>query len=148
MKKNTIKFIISLSILLFALVLLITGSSLLNQNLMGIPSGNVITWLGFIALQLSIYWGHYNFDKSKSLPVRIIKSIMITLIIISVLWFGLAYLLSGNINFNFKASPDFIGSTKASNLFWNINYFIVLAPIILASIYNLIRFLEIRKSRK
>jgi hypothetical protein len=70
------------------------------------------------------------------------------LIVLAVLWLLIGYLLAGNINFNFKPTDTFQGSPKASAVFWNINYIIVAAPIILASIYNLIRFIEIRKSRQ
>lgn len=147
MKNKKKHFILSLLILLISVTLLATGSSLLTKNLAETPLGNLITWFAFIALQLAIYWGHNKFAKSKTLLGKIIKSLIITLIIISVLWIVIAYGLSGNMSFNFKPSNTFQGSIEASKLFWNINYTLVIAPIVLSSIYNVLRLFEIRKER-
>ena len=137
----------SLSVLIISVLLLATGSSLLTKSFGGIPLGNLTTWAGFIALQLSIYWGHSKFTKSNSILGKIIKTLIETLIVISFLWLAIAYILSGNINFTFKPSAGFQGSNEASNVFWNINYCLVIAPIVLASIYNLLKLIEIRKER-
>lgn len=144
MNKKT-SLIISIAILITSLVLLITGSSLLNISVLGIPLGNIITWLGFIALHIVCFLIHNGFKKNQSLLGKIIKHLMRTLLLVSILWFTIAYILSGNINFNFKTSIDFIGSLKASILYWNINYTLAIAPIILSLLYSILRFIEHKK---
>ncbi|NRB83073.1 MAG: hypothetical protein HRU49_04755 [Winogradskyella sp.] len=57
---------------------------------------------------------------------------MIFLIIASVLWFGFAYLLSGNSSFNFgNKATGYIGSPETSILYWNIIYTLITTPFIL-----------------
>jgi hypothetical protein len=145
MSKKTC-LILSIAILILSLVLLITGSSILNLSVLEIPLGNIITWLGFIALQFTFFLIHNGFKKSQSFLGKTIKYLMYTLIIVSILWFVIAYILSGNINFNFKTSNDFIGSPKASILYWNINYTLAIAPIILSLLYSILRFIEHKKN--
>ena len=136
--------IISILTLITSLVLLITGSSILNLSVLEIPLGNIITWLGFIALQFTFFLIHNGFKKSQSFLGKIIKYLMYILIIVSILWFVIAYILSGNINFNFKTSNDFIGSPKASILYWKINYTLATAPIILSLTYSIYVILNIK----
>ena len=60
MNKQKSYFLVALSITIFVLALLLTGSSLLNYNLSksgAIPLGTFITWIGLVALSLSVYWG-------------------------------------------------------------------------------------------
>ncbi|EDP72392.1 hypothetical protein FBALC1_14862 [Flavobacteriales bacterium ALC-1] len=138
---------VSLTILIILLTVIIalfvSASSLLTKEFFSIPFGNILVWIGFISLQLFVYIINNGFKRSKSIIGKTIKYLMIALIIISVFWFGLAYILSGNTSFNFNSnSTGYAGSPKASILYWNIIYTLVIAPLILMISYSLLRFFE------
>lgn len=148
MTKKTLLFI-SVVILFVVILLFATGASVLTTDVLGIPFGNILLWMGFIALQLVTYLANKGFKKSTSTLGKILRSLMIGLIVISILWFGIAYILSGNTGFNFSSSAtSYFGSPKASILYWNIIYGLVIAPIALSLIYAILRFFEVRKARK
>lgn len=147
----TYKAISSISLLIIGLVVILfsTGSSVLNYNLLGIPVGNIIIWIGFIALQLGAYSLKKGFKGSSSVLGEILRFLMLGLIVIAFLWFGIALLLSGNFGFNFSSSASgYTGSPNASILYWNIIYFLVIAPIILLIAYTLLRYFEGLKDTK
>lgn len=146
MSKRTI-LALSFLILGITIILFSTGSSILTYDLFGVPAGNILLWLGFIALQVATYISNGGFKKSPSRLGKLIRWLMIALIVISILWFGIAYVLSGNTGFNFSSSAaSFFGSPEASILYWNIIYVLVVAPIALSLAYAILRFIENRKS--
>ena len=148
MSKRTLLFIL-ISVLLLIIFLFATGSSVLTKNVVGIPLGNIMVWIGFISLQFLVFTIKNRFKSSNSIIGKIIRFLMKTLIVISILWFGIAYILSGNINFNFSSnSAGYFGSPKASILYWNIIYALVISPIILMIAYTLLRFYERLKASK
>ncbi len=148
MTKKTI-LIISFFFLGLVIFLFSTGSSILTKDLLGIPAGNILLWLGLIALQIAIYLSNKGFKNSTSKIGKILRLVMIGLIVISILWFGIAYILSGNTGFNFSSSAtSYFGSPRASILYWNIIYALVLVPIALTLIYGVLRFFERRKVRQ
>ena len=145
------KTVLSISFLVLGIVIILfsTGSSILTKSVFGIPMGNILIWFGFMALQLATYTSNKGFKKSKTYIGKWIRFVMIGLIIISVLWFGIAYILSGNTSFNFSSSATtYLGSPKASILYWYIIYALVIAPITLTLIYNVLRFFELKKARQ
>jgi hypothetical protein len=145
------KTVSSISLLIIGLVVILfsTGSSILTYNLLGIPAGNIIVWIGFIGLQLGAYSLKKGFKGSRSVLGKILRFLMLGLITIAFLWFGIAYLLSGNLGFNFSSSASgYTGSPEASILYWNIIYFLVIAPIILLIAYTLLRYFEGLKDTK
>lgn len=142
MNKKKLLFIL-LSILIVNIVLFTSGSEILTKSLFGIPAGNIILWIGIISLQLLVYVVHNGFKKSTSLIGKMMRILMIVLIILAVLWFAIAYFLSGNVNFNFGSNTvGYLGSHKASILYWNIIYIIIIAPIVLLITYSLLSFFE------
>ena len=148
MTKKTL-LIIALITLLAAIVLFATGASVLTTEILGIPFGNILLWTGFIALQLVSYLANKGFKKSTSTLGKILRSVTIGLIVVSILWFGIAYILSGNTGFNFSSSAtSYFGSPQASILYWNIIYVLVIAPIAISLIYAILRFFERRKAQK
>jgi hypothetical protein len=142
-------FPISLAVIGIVVILFSTGSSILTYDLFGIPAGNLIIWFGFIAIQLAVFSFHKGFKASKSMAGKFIRILMLVLIVISILWFGIAYILSGNLGFNFSSNATgFLGSPKASILYWDIIYALVIAPIILMIAYTLLRYFERLKDTK
>ena len=126
-----------------------TGSSILTKSVCDIPVGNILIWFGFMALQLIVYITNRGFKKSRSRVGKWIRALMICLMSVSVLWFGIAYLLSGNTSFNFSSTATtYSGSPKASVLYWYIIYVLVIAPVALMLIYNVLLFFEFRKTRQ
>ena len=137
------------AIIIANLVLFSTGHSILSASLFGIPFGNILIWLGLIALHLFFYKLNANYTSINTKIATIIKGLAKFFIFISIIWFGIAYILSGNVNFNFSSSAiSYFGSPKASILFWNIIYTLVISPIVLSIIYTILKFIEIRKQRK
>ncbi|WP_296324385.1 hypothetical protein [Winogradskyella sp.] len=142
-------FAISLGILGVVVILFSTGSSVLTYNLFGIPAGNLIIWIGFIAIQLAVFSFHKGFKASNSVVGKLIRNLMRILIGISILWFGIAYILSGNIGFNFSwEASGYLGSPKASILYWKIIYVLVVAPVVLMISYSLLLYFERLKDTK
>lgn len=147
---NTKKYLLVLGAIIIAnLVLFSTGHYILSANLFGIPFGNILIWLGLIALHLFFYKLNANYTSINTKIAAIIRSSARVLIFISIIWFGIAYVLSGNINFNFSSNANsYLGSPKASILFWNIIYTLVISPIILSMIYTVLKYIDTRKRRK
>lgn len=143
------KKLLTISLIIFGIVVILfaSGSSVLTYNVFGIPAGNFIIWFGFIALQLCAFSLKKGFNSSKSLFGKILRILMISLIIGSVFWFGFAYLLSGNLNFNFSnTAVGYVGSPEASVLYWNVIYTLIIAPLILLIAYTLLRYFESLKN--
>ncbi len=147
----TKKTILSMSFLVLGIVIILfsTGSSVLTKSVFGIPMGNILIWFGFMALQLATYISNKGFKTSNSGLGKWIRLTMIGFIVLSILWFAIAYILSGNTSFNFSSSTTtYLGSPKASILYWYIIYALVIAPIVLTLVYNILRFFELRKARR
>lgn len=145
--KNSRLYILPIAFLI-VLILFASGSPILTKSIFGIPAGNLILWIGFIALQLMVFSFNNGFNRSKSSLGQFIRYTMITLIVLSILWFGIAYVLSGDTGFNFSSSANsFVGIVAASKLHWVIIYVLIISPIVLMLIYRLLRFFEIRKER-
>jgi hypothetical protein len=139
------KKLLTISLIIFGIVVILfaSGSSVLTYNIFGIPAGSFIIWFGFIALQLCAFSLKKGFNSSESLFGKILRILMISLIITSVLWFGFAYLLSGNLNFNFgDKATGYVGSPEASILYWNIIYTLIIAPLVILIAYTLLTYFE------
>lgn len=143
------KKLLTISLIIFGIVVILfaSGSPVLTFDIFGIPAGNIIIWLGFIALQLCAFSLKKGFKSSTSTLGKVIRFLMITLIVASLLWFGFAYFISGNINFNFSnTAVGYVGSPEASVLYWNVIYTLIIAPLILLIAYTLLRYFESLKN--
>ncbi|WP_299526525.1 hypothetical protein [Winogradskyella sp.] len=139
---------ISLAILGVVIILFSIGSSILTKNVFGIPAGNLMIWFGFIALQTATYALNNGFKASNSIFGKLLRSLMYFIIVLSIMWFGIAYILAGNASFNFSSdATGFLGSPKASILHWNIIYLLVIMPIALMTAYRILRLYERLKDR-
>lgn len=144
-----ISLLILLLIILIIIILFSIGSTVLTKNIFEIPIGNIIVWIGFISIQLFVFTVNNRFKKSSSFIGKLIRYAMIVLVVVSILWFGIAYVLSGNVKFNFSSNAKgYLGSPKASILYWYIIYTLVIAPIILMISYSLLRYFERIKGSK
>jgi hypothetical protein len=145
MSKN-VYLIVLISALVIVILLFFTGSPVLTIGFIGIPLGNIILWIGILGLHLLLYIGNKGYSKSQSTSGKLIKALIRLLFVTAILWFGISYLLAGNLNFNFRSdAPTFTGSIEASNIYWNLIYTLIIGPIALSILYYIICFFEFKK---
>lgn len=138
MDKRRIWLLGSLLICIAAIILLVTGSSLLTTPLdknNTIPLGTFITWAGLISLPLSIYWGIKKLRKPESRLYSYLSLILKATGILAVLWVPNCYLLAGNISYTFAEKEIFQGGQLAMKWFWGFTYSIVIVPILILIIH-------------
>lgn len=133
MNKQKSYFLIALSVTIIVLALLLTGSSLLNYNLSksgAIPLGTFITWIGLVALSLSVYWGVRPLRQPHNLMYRRLSLVLKVAIGLAVLWVPVSFALAGNISFNFSEKPYFQGGQDAMRIFWGYTYGIAMGALL------------------
>ena len=133
MNKQKSYFLVALSITIFVLALLLTGSSLLNYNLSksgAIPLGTFITWIGLVALSLSVYWGVRPLRQPHNLMYRRLSLVLKVAIGLAVLWVPVSFALAGNISFNFSTKHGFLGGQEAMRIFWGYTYGIAIGALL------------------
>lgn len=138
MHNRKIWFYSSLIVMLLTVILLITGSPLLNITLDdddAVPLGTFITWFGIISLPLSINWGIIELRNPKTYFTRYLAILLRIMLVIAVLWMPICYFLSGNLSFSFNEKDTFQGGQLAMRWFWRFSYGLALAPILLLIIY-------------
>jgi hypothetical protein len=126
-------------LVLTAVLLLITGSKLLVVPVCErhhLPLGTIITWLGLVALPLSILassenlWNKRSFGKWYAFALKLC-------ITLSLCWGFISYLLSGKWNFTFSgSSPTYVGSGEAGEHFWMITYTIAALPLFVGLLFS------------
>ena len=132
MRRSKILFISSLLVFLIVAFLLFTGSSVLLVALSEdpyFPLGTLITWLGLIALPMSIYWGVKNFRAPKRRIHKFLSNLLKLTILLAILWVPISYGLAGNWSNTFTESATFQGGQLAMKLFWYFSYGIPIASI-------------------
>ena len=137
MNNRKLYFLVALLVTIVVLTLLMTGSSLLNVNLVNyssIPLGTFITWAGMMSLPLSVYWGIRRLRKPDSSLTRLLSFLLKIIIAMGILWVPISYLLAGNLSFSFSETHTFQGGQTAMRWFWGLSYSIgggtILVPII------------------
>lgn len=139
-----ILLLILLSTVFLSTFLLVSGSDLLLIPLVEdpyLPLGNIITWIGIIALPLSIYFGIGKVRKPHTKTATFYKHLLKLIIALAAAWGFVAYGLAGNFATTFKNQPGFVGSSRASEYFWNYNYLVVAAPLVFLLVYGLHRLI-------
>ena len=138
MTKPSLYFFACLLIFILVLSLLITGSSILTVPLYegsSIPMGTPITWMGLIALPLTIYFGVGEFRDPKKRH-KLFNQLLTFFVGLAVLWVPISYLLAGNLSFSFSGTATgFQGGQLAMKLFWGYTYGIAILPLILFIIH-------------
>lgn len=143
------KIIITLSLItfLFSAYLLLTGSELLMYPLIKspvLPLGNVITWLGFIAFPLSVWFGIGSLYNPQTKADRIFRRLAIVLVVLGLLWAPVSFLLAGNLTNEFSGSAvGFQGSPQASEIFWGFSYVVAAAPVVLILLVLINKFIRL-----
>ena len=145
MNRRKIWFYSSLLIVLITITLLVTGSPLLTTALDkndSIPLGTFITWVGLIALPLSVYWGIKEFRNPTTKGFKFLSIILKTVIVMAILWVPVSYLLSGNISFSFSEKVTFQGGQTAMRWFWRYTYGIALVSLLMLIAYWIMALLR------
>lgn len=138
MNRRIIYFYCALILTLSVLLLLVTGSSLLNVALddeKSIPLGTLITWIGMISLPLTVYWGIKELRKPSNQQNRVLSGFLKIIIVLGFLWVPLSYLLAGNLSFSFSEKESFQGGQVAMKWFWYLSYGIGIGAILTLLIY-------------
>lgn len=149
MRRSKILFISSLLVFLIVAFLLFTGSSVLLIALSEdpyFPLGTLITWIGLIALPMSIYWGVKNFRVPKRRIHKFFSFLLKLTILLAILWVPISYGLAGNWSNTFTESVTFQGGQLAMKYFWTLSYGIPLLSLAILLInlsYSLLRTLNI-----
>jgi len=137
--------LVLVSLITVIIILFLTGSSVLTYNLFDIPFGNLLVWFGIISIQLFFYLLNRGYKNQTNTFTKIIRILAMFFLVIACLWFFVAYVIAGNVNFNFSgSSTQFIGSPAASILYWNIIYTLIISPIILAFLYKVFNSIKRR----
>jgi len=125
---RTIWFAASLVVAIIVVILLASGSSILNIPLdkkNTVPLGTFITWIGIIALPLSIYWGVKKLRMPQGGLYKAISILLKVALALAILWVPVCYLLAGNLSFSFSEKETFQGGQLAMRLFWIYSYGVV-----------------------
>ncbi len=146
MKKPQVIFSLLFLIVIVALYLLTTGSSILLEpidlGLTRFPAGTLITWLGLIALPSCIYFGARRMREPESKFDQFVSKSLRGILIMALLWVPISYLLAGNLSFSFSGNLQYQGGPTASRIFFVFTYGIVLSSLaitVLLSILSLSR---------
>jgi hypothetical protein len=138
MNKRKIYFYSALILTIGVIILLVTGSSLLNIALNSdetVPFGTLITWIGMISLPLTIYWGIKELRKPTNKLNRILSGFLKVIIVLGILWVPISFLLAGNLSFSFSEKETFQGGQDAMRWFWRLSYGIGIGAILIISTY-------------
>ncbi|MHA7864827.1 hypothetical protein [Flagellimonas marinaquae] len=149
MPKSQPYFFACLAIIIIVITLLISGSSILTVPIYegsSIPMGTPITWMGLIALPLTIYFGVKKF-RDHNTTYKLLNQLLKFSVGFAVLWVPISYLLSGNLSFSFSGTATgFQGGQLAMKLFWGYTYGIAILPMILLIIHWFLKLINtIRK---
>ena len=149
MTKPSLYFFACLLIFILVLTLLMTGSSILTVPMYegsSIPMGTPITWMGLIALPLTIYFGVGEIRNPKKRH-KLFNQLLKFFVGLAVLWVPISYLLAGNLSFSFSGTATgFQGGQLAMKLFWGYTYGIAILPVLLLIIHWFLKLINtIRK---
>ena len=128
-------FVASLLIFLTSLFLLASGSPLLVLSLsdtMGLPLGNLTTWLGMLALVFMIWFASAGLRQPRTVSDRVYRRIWFVLLVLAVSWPFVSYALAGNWSYSFRRRDVFQGSGEAATWFFRYSFTAVLLPLVFA----------------
>lgn len=132
--KAKAKIYIPIVILVSSLFLVVTGSPILNKPLIkdsALPLGTLISWIGIIALTLTIFYIFNKIHSSGSTNHKILRYVFKGIISLASVWGFIGFLFANNWAFTFQNHDKFRGSIDASRFFWIYTATIVLFPILL-----------------
>jgi len=139
MNSRKILLFVCLGLIAFILFLLLSGSPVLTAAIDPagkLPAGTLITWLGFILLPLSIYIGIFNGPAAQDPLLNIFRMGLLVAFVLSLLWGFAAYGLAGNWSYSFSSGAEqFVGSVRAGEFFWYLNYLTAGWPLFVLLLY-------------
>lgn len=145
MNTRVLLFTVSITIVITALCLLLSGSSVLLLNLASesnIPLGTFVTWAGITSFPLAVLSGNGNIYRAKLGIIRLLNNVLTVCVFLGAAWGIVGFLLAGNWGFNFSERESFIGSSSAYVYFWSytaavvgVSLFAFIALIIRSLIY-------------
>jgi len=145
------KSIIAFLVFIAAVLLMTSGEAFLSRPMfyfVPMPWGNWITWVGFIAFPLSIYYGFSAVRRPKKRFMGLMHILLKLNLILAILWVPISYLLAGNITNSFSGSATgFQGSPKASEVFWGFNIFLIFLPFSILSAVGIQTVINLLKSK-
>lgn len=145
--RTRIALAVSLLVFVVSLGLLVTGSPLLTATLsarLGLPLGNVITWLGMLALVFALWFGSPGLRVPRSGSDRLYRRAWMVLLVMAALWPFVSYALAGNWSYSFGQREGFRGSSAAADWFFRYSYASVLLPLLFA----VVRAIHVTLSRR
>lgn len=146
--KRKVWFYVSIFVVVSALYLLVSGSSILTIALdknNSVPLGTFITWIGLISFPLMIFFGVKELRQPTNMFTKILGIFLKSMLILALLWLPISYLLAGNISFNFSENDSFQGGQLAMRWFWRLSYGIVIGSILILLIFLLVRLFKFIK---
>lgn len=141
----TTKAVSAIATLTFAgcAFLLATGSKWLEVPAVaaiGLPLGNLIAWIGLVALPTAVYFGIGQASPHRGMLDCACRSILLLSLALAVAWEFVCYGLAGNWACNFPGSGDsFRGSNEAAMSFWIYSIVTVALPLLVLSVLLLNR---------
>jgi len=138
-KSRVLPYISSL-VLITCLYLVITGSPVLNMPVFkatSFPAGTIVSWIGLIALAVTIYFIFSKIPDSFIAGGRILRFAFQCFIVLAALWGFIGFFLADNWSFTFGNKSEFRGSIEASEVFMYFTALLVLLPVLLIIIAGL-----------
>jgi hypothetical protein len=128
-------FLTALATFAFVLLLLVTGSPLLVMPIgpgLGVPFGNVITWIGMLALVMLPWFGWSSLRSPHTTRDRNYRRAWSFLLLLALLWPVISYGLAGNWSFSFQRRDSFRGGPTAALWFFRYSFAVVVLPVLFA----------------
>ena len=104
---------------------------------LGLPAGNVIVWLGMLALVLMIWFASAGLRQPSSGSDRVYRRIWLALLVLALAWPFVSYALAGNWSYSFRRRDVFQGSGAAATWFFSFSYTVVILPLVFAIVRSL-----------
>lgn len=110
------------------------------------PFGNLLIAFGVLAWPCMFFFGFSRFYYPITHAEHTLSKALIVIIILSLCWFPVGYLLSGNLGFNYRSTPNFQGGQLARKLYWYYNYAVIGLPILILMLSEVIKYLPTKKT--
>lgn len=130
---------LSIFCFLFSLLSLLIFPSLLTIAVGTIPLGTFIIWAGYISMPGIFYFSISELSSPSSRFDYVFKFIWKLILIMSLLYGFVGYMLCGNWSFNFGVNEPVIFIPNASNVFWTLSYGLLIVNILFLLFFLLFR---------
>lgn len=136
---------LSILCFLFSLLSLLIFPSVLTIAVGTIPLGTFIIWAGYISMPSIFYFSISELTSPSSSFNYVFKFIWKLILIMSLLYGFVGYMLCGNWSFNFGVNEPVIFIPNASYAFWTLNYGLLIVYILFfCSFYFFKKYISIK----